>query len=130
MSVIDVRRVRGRRDFRRFVDYPYDRNARDPHWVPPLRIAERERLTPRKNPFFAHADVELFLAWRGDRVAGRIAAIDDRLHNETHRDNVAMFGFFEAEDAFVTLALVEHVETWARARGRSRMRGPVNPSLN
>ena len=68
---------------------------------PPLRIGEHERLNPKKNPFFAHADVELLLAWRGDRVVGRIAAIDDRLHQETHHDNVAMFGFFEADDGEV-----------------------------
>jgi len=92
--VIDIRRVAGRRDFRRFIDYPYERHAADPHWVPPLRLAEHERLTPAKNPFFEHADVELLLAIRDGEVAGRIAAIDDRLHNETHRDNLAMFGFF------------------------------------
>ena len=130
MSVIDVRRVESRRDFSRFVDYAYDRNASDPHWVPPLRIAERERLTPKKNPFFAHADVDLFLAWRGNRVAGRIAAIDDHFHNDTHHDNVAMFGFFEADDAAATLALMQTVERWATSRGRARMRGPINPSLN
>src|SRR5262245_61563593 len=130
MSVIDVRRVDGRRDFGRFIDYAYERNASDPHWVPPLRISERERLTPRKNPFFAHADVDLFLARRGDRVVGRIAAIDDRLHNERHRDNVAMFGFFEAEDSAATDALTRTIEAWARTRGRSSMRGPINPSLN
>ena len=128
--MIDVRRVRGRREFSRFVDYAYDRNASDPHWVPPLRIAERERLTPRKNPFFAHADAELFLAWRGNRIVGRIAAIDDRLHNERHGDNVAMFGFFEADDAATTQALMETVEAWAKRRGRAAMRGPINPSLN
>src|SRR5262245_27084786 len=93
-------------------------------------MAERERLTPRKNPFFAHADVELFLAWRGNRIAGRIAAIDDRLHNERHGDNVAMFGFFEADDAATTLALMDTVEAWAKRRGRAAMRGPINPSLN
>jgi hypothetical protein len=128
--VIDVRRVQGRREFRRFVDYAYDRNRSDPHWVPPLRMAEHERLTPRKNPFFAHADVELFLAWRGNRIAGRIAAIDDRLHNERHGDNIAMFGFFEADDAAATQALMETVEAWAKGRGRAAMRGPINPSLN
>jgi hypothetical protein len=125
-----VRPVSGRRDFSRFIDYAYDRNAADPHWVPPLRMAEHDRLTPGKNPFFAHADVELFLAWRADRVAGRIAAIDDRLHHETHRDNLAMFGFFEAEDAEATQTLLGTVEAWARARGRARVRGPINPSLN
>jgi hypothetical protein len=122
--------VSGRREFRRFIDYAYARNAHDPHWVPPLRIAEHERLTPAKNPFFAHADVELLLAWDGDRVVGRIAAIDDRLHNGVHADNVAMFGFFEAADRQAAHALLDEVERWARQRGRTRVRGPLNPSLN
>jgi GNAT superfamily N-acetyltransferase len=127
---LDIRTVAGRRDFRRFVNHPYERHARDPHWIPPLRLSERERLTPSKNPFFDHAAVELFLAIRDGVVVGRIAAIDDRLHNETHGDNMAAFGFFEADDAATSRALLEHVESWARARGRSLMRGPLNPSLN
>jgi hypothetical protein len=126
----DVRPVSGRREFRRFIDYAYERNAGDPHWVPPLRLAEHERLTPSKNPFFAHADVRLLLAWRGDRLVGRVAAIDDRLHNQTHHDNAVMFGFFEAADAEATQALLGAVESWAAARGRARVRGPINPSLN
>src|SRR5476649_164315 len=127
---LTVRPVSNRSEFRRFIDYAYERNANDPHWVPPLRMAEHERLTPKKNPFFAHADVELLIAWRGATAAGRIAAIDDSLHNETHHDNTAMFGFFEAEDADTARALLGAVEDWARARGRARVRGPINPSLN
>jgi hypothetical protein len=126
----DVRPVQGRREIRRFVDYMYERNAGDPHWVPPLRLGEHERIDAKKNPFFAHAEMELLLAWRGDRVVGRIAAIDDRLHRETHHDHVAMFGFFEAEDADAAGALLAAVETWARARGRAHVRGPISPALN
>ena len=126
----DIRSVNGRQEFRRFIDYAYERNAFDPHWVPPLRIGEHERLTPRKNPFFAHAEIELLLAWRDGRVVGRVAAIDDRLHNQAHGDNVAMFGFFEADDAAAAQALLTAAETWAHARGRARLRGPINPSLN
>jgi GNAT superfamily N-acetyltransferase len=128
--VISIRPVGNKREFRRFIDYAYERNALDPHWIPPLRLSEHERLMPKKNPFFEHAEIELFLAWRGDRVAGRIAAIDDRLHNETHRDNVAMFGFFESADAETARALLDRVEVWARERGRAHVRGPINPSLN
>ena len=128
--MIAIRRVSGRGDFRRFIDYAYGRNAGDPHWIPPLRIGEHERLTPKKNPFFEHAEVELLLAWRGGRVCGRIAAIDDALHRQTHGDNAAMFGFFEADDAEASRGLFEAVDAWARARGRSRVRGPINPSLN
>jgi hypothetical protein len=128
--VTDIRRVDRRRDFKRFIDYAYDRNAADPHWVPPLRLAEHERLTPSKNPFFEHADVELLLAVRGDRIVGRIAAIDDRLHLQTHHDNTAMFGFFEAADTEAARAVLDAAERWARARGRAAIRGPINPSMN
>ena len=128
--MIDLRPVSSRRDLGQFIDYAYVRNRQDPHWIPPLRIAERERLSPKKNPFFAHADVELLMARRDGRVVGRIAAIDDRLHQEAHRDNIAMFGFFEAADAAAARALLERVETWARHRGRAHVRGPINPSLN
>jgi hypothetical protein len=126
----DVREAASASDRRRFIAYPYTRNRSDPHWIPPLRMSERERLTPPKNPFFAHADLALFLARRNGNVVGRIAAIDDRLHNETHGDNVAMFGFFEAEDAASAHALLDTVEQWSAEHGRRAVRGPLNPSLN
>ncbi len=130
MDAVVVEPVRDRRDLRRFVDYMYDRNANDPHWVPPLRLSEHQRLNPNKNPFFDHADVQLLLARREGRVVGRIAGIDDRLHRERYNDNLAMFGFFEAEDALVAHALLDAVGGWAHGRGRTLVRGPVNPSLN
>jgi|SRR5579871_1208496 len=130
MVTTDIRPVAGDREFRRFIDYPYELYANDPRWIPELRLSARERLTPKKNPFFAHAGVELLLAWRDGAVVGRIAAIDDRLHNETHGDNLAMFGFFEAADADAARALLAAAERWARARGRTAVRGPISPSLN
>ena len=114
----------------RFIDYPHQRNRRDPHWIPPLRLSDRDVLSPKKNPFFAHADAERLLAWREGRVVGRILAIDDRLHEQAHHDNTAAFGFFEAEDAPTAQALLRHVEAWALSRGRIQVRGPLNPSLN
>lgn len=130
MQEPEVRRVAGKREFRQFINYQYDRNRGDARWIPPLRLGEIDKLTPRKNPFFAHADVELLLARRDGRIVGRVAAIDDRLHHDTHGDNIAAFGFFEAEDAAASRALLGHVEAWARAKGRVAVRGPLNPSLN
>ena len=65
--------------------------------MPPLRIAEKDTFDRRKNPFFHHAEVQHFLARRGARVVGRIAAIENRLHNETHGDRLGFFGFFDVE---------------------------------
>lgn len=126
---MNVHPVTSKRDLARFIELPYTLHRSSPTWVPPLRLAERERFSP-KNPFYQHAAQELFLAESGGRVVGRVAAIDDRLHNETHGDNLAFFGFFEAEDERVAQALLKEVEAWARARGRSAVRGPANPSMN
>jgi hypothetical protein len=41
-----------------------------------------------------------------------------------------MFGFFESADRDAAAALLGAVETWAKARGRASVRGPISPSLN
>lgn len=128
--MIDVVPVTTARHVRQFIELPYRLYAGHPHWVPPLRRDEHRRLSRAHNPFLAHADIDLWLAVSGGRVVGRIAAIDDRLHNETHRESVTWFGFFEAENERAALALIGAVEARARARSSRILRGPVNPSLN
>src|SRR4051812_11159219 len=83
---------------REFVELPYTLYAADPHFVPQLRRDERRRVDPAHNPFFEHASMQMWLARDGGRTVGRIAAIEDRLHNETHHEKLAWFGFFEARD--------------------------------
>jgi GNAT superfamily N-acetyltransferase len=117
---------------RRFVDLPWKiYNQREhPQWVPPLRIAVRDALD-RRNPFYATADRQLFLALRNGTPVGRIAAIENRAHNEFHDDRVGFFGFFESnDDPDVAAALFGAAEKWLAARNLDTMRGPVNPSTN
>jgi len=88
-------------------------------------------LDPDRNPFFEHGAAGYFLAERGGRVVGRIAAISNRLHNETHNDQVGFFGFFESEDdQAVAAALFEAAAEWLRERGFDTMRGPASFSVN
>ena len=129
-SATGVRPVGSRADLRRFIGYPFARYRDDPHWVPPPLVAEREQFDPEKNPFYEHARVDLFLAYRAGEVVGRVAAIDDDNHNRTHCENLAFFGFFEAKDEEAAKVLLARVEEWGRRLGRSALRGPAKPSLN
>jgi len=113
-----------------FVELPYTLYATYPHWVPPLRRDEYRRLSRKHNPFLEHAEMDLFVARAHGRVTGRIGAIRDRLHDETHHERVTWFGFFEAEDAETASALLKAVEQRGRERGSTLVRGPANPSLN
>jgi len=115
---------------RAFIELPYRLYAGDPHFVPPLRRDEYRRFDPAHNPFLHHADMRLWLALDGERVVGRIAAIDDRLHNDVHGERVSWFGFFEATDAGIARGLLAAVEAHASQRGSTAVRGPVNPSLH
>jgi len=88
-------------------------------------------LSRSKNPFFEHADAEYFLAERDGAVVGRIAAISNRLHNETHGDRVGFFGFFECiDDQSVADALFQAAGDWCRALGHDTLRGPASFSVN
>ncbi len=100
-------------------------------WVPPLKSDVRGMFDRARNPFFAHAEIESFLALAGDRVVGRIVAIDNRAHNEFHGDRVGFFGFFECEDdPAAATALFDAAAAWLAARGKDVLRGPMNFSTN
>jgi GNAT superfamily N-acetyltransferase len=88
-------------------------------------------LDRRKNPFFEHAEAEYFLAERDGTVVGRIAAISNRLHNETHDDRVGFFGFFECiRDQAVADALFAAAAEWCRSKEHDVLRGPASFSVN
>lgn len=125
-----VRKVTTKRELTRFVDLPYRKYKNDPTFVPQIRIGEFDKVNPKKNPFYEHARVTLYLAWRGSEVVGRIACIDNDNHNRTHDENLAFFGYFEADDAATATALFETVEAEARSLGRDALRGPANPTMD
>ncbi len=123
--------VRSGRDLERFIALPYSLHRRDPLWVPPLRMDVRTILSPKKNPFFEHAQSQYFVARTNGRIAGRIAAIKNDAHNTLHEDTVGFYGFFECvDDAEVAAALFGAAAAWLRERGLHTMRGPMNPSIN
>jgi GNAT superfamily N-acetyltransferase len=128
---IDVVAVNGKSGLEEFIELPYALHRNDAHWVPPLRIAVKELLDRKKHPFYANAEAEFFIARREGRVAGRIAAIIDRNHNQFHGENTGFFGFFESEDdPAVAGALLAAAREWTFKRGAQVLRGPVNPSTN
>src|SRR5688572_33342197 len=61
---LTVRPVSSRKDLNAFIDVPFRLRKDDPQWVPPLRFERRAFLDRKKNPWFEHAEAELFLAER------------------------------------------------------------------
>jgi GNAT superfamily N-acetyltransferase len=130
-SAVTVKPVRTRRDRKRFVKVPFRLHRDRPQWVAPLVFERMVFLDPAKNPYFEHAEVELFVAERDGQPVGRISAQVDRRWDEFQGGNDAIFGFFESvEDAEVSTALLEAASGWARERGRERLLGPMDFTTN
>lgn len=130
-SGVKVVPVTSRAQRRQFLDLPYRLYRHDPHWIAPLRMAQKDILDVKRHPFYENADVEMFLAYRDDRAVGRIMAILNRAHNEFHGERAGFFGFFEAEeDRTVATLLLDAARRWLHNAGADVMRGPVNPSTN
>lgn len=134
MRKIEVTPVASKRDRREFLDLSYRLHAGDPNWVAPLRSEARELITPGKNPFFEHADVQLMLAREAGRVVGRISAHIDRLAlaqpaSQGMGPGTGNWGLLEAEDEAIAHALIARAEEWLRARGMTRVLAPLSLSI-
>ncbi len=116
---------------REFAKFPWKIYGDDPNWVAPIYMDRLTILDPAKHPFYEHAEVQLFVAMKGDELVGTISAHTNRRHNEVFKDKVGFFGFFEVvEDFAVAQALLETAADWLRERGMEAIRGPESFSQN
>jgi hypothetical protein len=128
---ITVTPVRDKAGKREFLELPFALYRDDPNWVAPLHLERSEHLDPHKNPYFRHADVELFMAHRDGRPVGRISAQLCRLRSARYGDGAGQFGFLEAEDdPAVFKALFDAAGGWLKQRGMTRIQGPFSFSIN
>jgi hypothetical protein len=131
MNEIIVKPVADKRGRDDFLQVPFTVFADDPHWVAPLFLERYDHLNPRKNPYFEHAEVQLFVAYKDGKPVGRISAQNDALRLKIHNDNKGMFGFLDAIDEPEVFAkLITSAGDWLKGKGRTGMIGPFNFSIN
>lgn len=128
---IEIRRHPPGGDLRAFIDLPSRLYDGDRGWTPPLRGESKKQLDPSKNPFFHHADVALFTAWKDGVAVGRCSAQINREHLKHHDDRAGFFGLFDTvDDPEVAGALLTQAESWCASRGMRRLRGPFSLCIN
>jgi hypothetical protein len=129
-STVEITKVESAANRRAFLKVPFKVYAEDRAWVPQLAIERLEHISSR-NPYFHHAEAQLFIASRGGEPVGRISAQIDKLHLKFHQDATGHFGFLDAiDDPKVFAALFDAAESWLRARKMRRICGPFSFSIN
>lgn len=112
--------------FKDFFKMPWAVYEKDDAWVPPL-WEEMKDFFKSKNPFWNHAEIRLFIAYKNGKPCGRIAAIIDRLYIKEENETIGFFGFFEViEDYDIASALLNTAKKWLKEKGMKKMRGPID----
>jgi hypothetical protein len=114
-----------------FLNLPWEIYRGNPNWMPPLRDHQWELLNYKPHPLYKRSKIQTFLAFRGGKPVGRIAAILNVAHNEFQIEKRSFWGFFESyNDPEVSNALFEAARQWGKEQGYPVLRGPANPTLN
>ena len=123
---IQIKEVTTQSELKKFIRFPHSIPRENNAWVPALDFDEMNNLHWDKNPAFEHCQAHYFLAYDGDRIVGRVAAIYNKLHTETWGEKFMRFGWIDfMDDPAVVDALMEKVESWAAELGCSAVHGPL-----
>ena len=127
---ITIRPVGTRKELLQFIKLPWKLYEGDPYWVPPL-ISDQFKLFDKKNgTFFEFGKAELFTAWSGNELVGRITAHVDYQFEKYRNPKQGRFGFFECvDDKTVAGELLSAAETWLQKQGKTQVQGPYNFTL-
>lgn len=120
---IRIQKVESRRQLKAFVQFPLKLYKNCENWVPALEGDEYDTFNPSKNGAYDFCEADCFLAYKDDKVAGRIAAIIN--HKADDEKKIVRFGWLDfIEDKEVLKALIDTAIDWGKARGRTEIHGP------
>lgn len=124
METIIIKEVTSRRELKKFVTFANKLFKDVPTYIPTLDFDEINLLT-KKNPSLEHADLKLWLAYRGKDIVGRVAGIINHSVNQLWNKKAVRFGWFDfVEDYEVFEKLFDTVVEYGRSQGMNLIEGP------
>ncbi len=126
---VEIRIVTSKRDLRKFIDFPTKLYRDNPYFTPYIFEDEVNNLTPTKNPASRYCDFRLFLAYRGKKVVGRVAAIINHFANNKYQQKRIRFNRIDfIDDLAVSTALIGAVCDYGKEHGLTEINGPLGYS--
>jgi hypothetical protein len=96
------------------------------YFVPPIIKDELAIFDPDKNQVFKNADCWLFLAYKKNKIVGRVAALINHIEIDEQKKSKMRFGWLDMiDDIEVTKALLNEVQKIGQEKQLEFMEGPV-----
>ncbi|MFC0604352.1 GTP cyclohydrolase [Winogradskyella pulchriflava] len=124
--MITIKEATSKKELKTFVKFPFSLYKGSSSWVPPIISEEVRTLDKSVNPVFKDAEARYFLAYKENKIVGRIAAIVNWLEVNGQNENKMRFGWFDViDDVEVTKRLLEKVHEIGKEKGLDYVEGPV-----
>lgn len=126
MSEIIIKEVSTKKDMDAFICFNYELYDGNPYAVPDLYQDMLDTFNPKKNAGLDFSDIQLFLAYKDNKVVGRVGAFINHHANDTWNVKNVRFGWIDfIDDKEVSKALLDSVMAWGKKRGMTSMQGPL-----
>ncbi len=123
---INIKKVSSKRELKQFIRFNYQLYKNSPFSVPDLYDDMLNTFNPKKNPAFEFCEAEYFLAYDGEKIVGRVAAIINHRANEAWNKREVRFGWIDfVDNEEVSRTLLDAVAQWGKARNMDTMVGPL-----
>jgi hypothetical protein len=123
---IIIKKVTGHEDYLAFVKFPFILYKNNPFWVPPIINEEVETIDHKINPVYQNSSAQFFLAYKKEKIVGRIAAIVNWIEIEELKKNKVRFGWYDViDDIAVSKLLLEQVVCFGKEHKLDHIEGPV-----
>src|SRR6056297_1648714 len=127
---IKIVEATGKNAMNYFIRFPKELYRDDPYYVAEPERFQRKFMS-QKNPFFNHSSARFYIAIADGRIAGRVAAITNTVHNQVYNEKTGFFGFFDAIESYeVARMLLDQVTEIHLQNGMDRIIGPTNFTTN
>ena len=95
MSAVIIKKVSTKSDLKAFIDLHYDLYEGNEYDAPNLFSDEMNTLSKDKNAAFDFCEAEYFLAYKNDKLVGRVAAIINHRANKKWDRKSVRFGWID-----------------------------------
>lgn len=125
MGVV-IKEVITKKDLKKWIEFPNSLYKGNKYYVPFMASDEEETFTKEKNPAYDFCDTKLFLAYKDEKIVGRIAGLINHAYNEKWDKNAIRFTRFDFIDDYeVSKALFDTVVAWGKENGHTEIMGPI-----
>jgi hypothetical protein len=126
MSEVQIRQVTTEKQLLDFIKFPMELYKNNQNFVPSLINDEKNIWNPKENPALAYSEAKQFLAYKNDKIVGRIAVMVNHKEAKELGIEKVRFGWLDfIDDEEVSKALIDEAIKFAQKKNLKKIEGPM-----